>query len=505
MTAEEGPDLELPPPVWDADAGQDARVGLFGAATAAGRINPTPVVYLGGQLVATARNPDGSLPAALAVESLSWEWGREHVLVQPDPPEARLTLFCPDPEWLRSRAATLIGTRLEIGYTWTGGPSADNRDTRPFRGRVATVRPRRLTLDGVAGVLVELTATHLLTDLANRRVTTNTQWPVETFPARVIRLNSYVTDVTQFGLRAYFDGAQAAALDADDRDALSLIRQMFDTTGADRMVYVPDQNRLYPANRRYYAFAGMARLWSTNAGPRAGTVYVEGNGITNPGTPFTSGPAMYLDADAVQLLEEPSLDASSRVSRVELRYRDATTGTDKTITKLVPGTNEATDGRRTLSVDTVHAWEAWADQTAGDFVSMAQVEGTAWTVGRMRWETSRTGGGFETIAQVDVLLGGHERGGYFVLNRGDLHDYGVLPFFGVIGGRTSYARGHWTVEFQPAPAVTSGGIPSVQLRHLAAPGYDFPLSLFHESVTLADLGRVSTGFGQTVTYPEGTP
>lgn len=500
-----GPELYAPPPVPLPGPEEEVPDGVFGTADPLrDRVFPVPNVSLGGVLIATARAGDGSLTTPLAVEELSWEWGRTDVLDQPAPGTARLILFCPDPAWFRARAGSLIGSTVDIGYTVTGVDGPSSRDTKPFRGRVVDAQAELVTLGGVRGLRLELAAAHRLTELGNRRLPSVAPWPVESTAARVVRVNTYISAVLGMGMRSYFDATQMAVVNPADTDALSIMRKMFDTTGADRMIYVPDINQCHPVNRRAYGSgSGLGRL-TTVTGPRYGKVIVSSFGISNPGSTFTSGPPAYLDGRVVEMLSPPTADISSRVTRVELGYVDNSTG-NQTVTKLVPGTDEALEGRRTLSVDTLHTTAAWADQTAGDWASMLAVEARAWKLGDLRWDTANTGGGFDTLDQVDLLLVGYERGSYFHLSSTELHEYGINPFFGAMGGKIRYRKGRWIVEIHPAPASDETAMPSIQLRHLAAPGFDFPMSQFDESVTLADLGRVSRGYGQTVTYLEGTP
>jgi hypothetical protein len=499
----------------DADGGHEE---LFGAATVAGLFEPTPTVTLAGSAIAAGPggDPTGKL---MVVDGLTVTWGREEVLSQPEPATATVALFDGSKRWATSR--DLIGQPVTLA--WTGEvPGVGTVGDVIFRGRIAgvTVAPR--TAAGVPGSLVSLTLTSILNDLANR--IPRESWPAETLGERLARINAATGGVVSaVDVRQYWRDPRTPPVDAADQVSLyEHIVALFNSSGADRFTYNPREGAQeigYLTRRDFPNLRGLAGLWwnlsTDGTSARAGLgVYVRTYGVTAVGSGGTGEPT-YLDAAALEYDPADGLTRSvdSRISRVELTHPDSE-GTpvwaERTTTALVPGADEATEGRRTLTVESLVGWSSWADVAASDLAALAAREGAAWRLAPLLYDTRRTGG-FENWRQARELLAGHERQTLFFLQRSWLPVYGLRPVFGVMGGTYTYAGGGWQLELHLAPVTT---YPTAQHAitweeidtgdpGLTVEWHDGPhRRALHETVTYEDLGYVSAGLGATVFPPD---
>lgn len=456
------PPVELiPPPVLDLDVPE-----LRAVPAPRGTFQPTPRIYLDRVLVAQGTT-GGAVRTPLLVDGVKVKWGRSEVLSQPDPANGTVTLFDPNGDWTRRQ--DLIGQAVRIAWVHpsiaavNAGPvqgAATLREFTYFRGRVSDVeltRKRVTSRNGeqLDGLLVTLSLADTLTELGNRMIA-SAPWPVETLGARRNRIAALVTDlVNGVETRPYWDTPNVAAADVDNRSALDLLRELYDSTGADRMVYDPEPEPrgalTYLVRRDVYNSLGLAGL------------------ATNPERPWLVSMLPYQIGTVDGAAVYPSLDSRSlewprdgavtkglaqRVSRVQLTWPDQTKG-NTTMVVGVPDVDEQVLGRRSLTVKSIIGWESWATVAAGDWRDYARREGSQWQLSApFRLDTRRTGG-FPDRYTAYLLLRGRESFQYLWLQRSVLPLYGFRPAFGIIGGTIEYRDGGWLVSCDVSPVATT--------------------------------------------------
>jgi hypothetical protein len=500
---------------------------LFGAAPPGG-FDPVPVVTIGGVDVAqgpgqeyvlppvpTAPNQEYAPPrlsaSLIVVDGLSVTWGRDDPLAQPESAVGRLTLFDGSGTWATS--LDLRGQSVVLSYAGVV-PNAGPVRTPFFRGRVGSpVKVSRKTVvmpDGevVEGSLVELPLVSVLVDLANRLPAED--WPEETVEARRARLASWSADVLPGGVavRDFWKTPNVAPVPAEDQvSVLDHLVALYDSTGADRMTYHPDTQRVVNLIRRdYVAERTMAYLWWDQPPGVSGRA---GRGAY--ARAITSGVRTYLDAGLLEYDPADGITQPDRVTRVELVHPSSDPAwnyKDRTTTVLVDGTDERRDGVRTARLESTLLWNNFADTAASDLEELAQKEGAAWRLQPLVF-SSRRAGGFDSYDQARALLSGKETQDLFFLQGSWLPNYGLRPLFGVMGGTIGYRNRSWELELIPAPIVTTlpqhaitweefdDGSTTFQVQWWDE---DHPRGL-HESLTYEDLGYVGRGLNVSTVPP----
>jgi hypothetical protein len=503
-------DLEPLDPAAAGDVSRETWPALFGAATT-GSFRPVPVVTLDGVDVAQGVGVDGRLPGLVVVDGLEFTWGRDEVLDQPTPATGTLQLFDPSGTWatssdLRNKLVTLDWTGQVVG-------EATPRRVVMFRGRVGSpveVRRKVVQLDDgtrVAGALVSLSLRSVLLDLAN--TVPRAAWPEETVEERRVRLEAACAPVLAgVEVRDYWKAPKVVAVAAKDQVSLyQHLVDLYDSTGADRMNYLPDTNVVTFLERRdYYAARGLGRLWweTDPAHPRGGAgVYVRATGNS----------ALYHGLDSAGLEYDPAdgITQPERMTRVELVHPSATLSfADRVVTRVVTGVDERREGVRAVRMDSQLTWDNYADTAASDLEDMTQKEAASWQLEPLKLRTGPLGG-FEEHRHAVVLLMGAEHATLFFLQRSWLPAFGLRPIVGVMGGTIAYRDRGWELELVPAPITTTPAQHALTWEEIddGSAGYqvewwdeDHPRGM-HESLTLEDLGHVARGLGTDATTPIG--
>lgn len=463
-----------------------------------GTIQPVPTVQLAGQPVASGPSADGSWPTLMVVDGVSVTWGRDNVLNHPSSPTARVTIFDPTSTW--AAAVQLVG--LEVTVTWTVG--TESRVC--FRGRVSVVALTRKTVRGpdgqpVTGALVTLSCASLLTDLGNRKQ--GIVWPPETAAARRDRTAALLAGpVSSVTIRPGWEAAPLAVSGQGGRTGLDVLDALYDSTGGDRWSWDPHTRAVDYIARRQFP-AGAAGLYRDPA-VRSGVYVASLPSQRDAASPVR--PPLFIDAAAVEYSGSVTRDLASQLTRVELSWQDPGTGSAATIYRVFPGVVESQVGYRAATLTTDLTAASWAELAADGVVSVATGEATGWQLGRLTWDTGRTGG-FQTMDQVRLLLSGCELDGVYFLGGSWLPQLGVRPVFGVMGGTLTYRNSAWSVAWTNAPIAPAGAaerpitwdeIDAGQFGERITWDEDSPLGL-HESVTFDDLAHVTYGLGGSTT------
>jgi hypothetical protein len=507
LTAPPAPELPPGPPPPPLTGEHLARVAGLRTAASPGVINPVPVVTLAGDDLATGTTGDGPV----ALDDLAVTWGRSEALDQPSPATATLRLWDPTGTWAIGRE--LIGQPLDLSWTAVK-PGAGPVRQAFFRGRITSAKlaPRSVS-NTPDGMLIELGASSLLNDLANR--VPFQDWPEETLEQRRARIATFTAGVaSSVTVRTFWQDAHVEPVAAADQPSiLDSLTALYDSTGPDRLAYFPDTRQVYFIGRHRLNAHSLAQLWWNLPGDgtaRAGQgAYIRARGLAAGANENSlAAPAQYLDASAVEYSGELSKDITSRITRVEVAHKDAlstpTTFAERVETALVPGTAETTQGVRSVRHDSLVCWNNYAQTAAADLAALAAEEGSGWSTGSLTYRADLAGG-FENFEQVSsLLLCGVESPSLVFLQRSWLPQVGIRPVFVVIGGQIRYAGG-WQVEFDvlPGSSMTNpqhamtweeidDGTADYELQWWDE---DNPRGL-HESVTYEDMGYV--GFGLAV-------
>jgi hypothetical protein len=519
VTLEDGAVLWEEPPAAEDDAGE-APAGLFGAAVA-GRYDPVPVFAVEEVDVASGVGPDGGPAGAIVIDGLSVTWGREDVLEQPDLATGSVTLFDPTRRW--ALETERVGQAVTL--RWSGGGLVSYSgagSTVFFRGRISGCHwaPHTLTYpDGtqVAGALVTMTLTSLLADLAN--LVPTAAWPAETLGARRTRLAGEASTVlANLVTRAYWQVPDVAPVAAADQVSVwDHLLALYDSSGADRMTYWPPDKMTLHLPRRYLAAQrGVAGLWweiSTAGTPRAGKgVYARSYAIARSEAQSSPQP-LYLDAAALEMDPADGMvrGPSSRITRAQVTHPDGAAGyASRTTTHATATPETPATGVRAARLESIITNQSYADLSGADLADFASREGAAWHLGApVRWST-KLSGGFEDLAQGALLLWGGEVQSSFFLQRSWLPAFGVRPVFGLIGQTIGFRDGGWELDLHLSPLVTSSPQHAITWEEIdnGEAGYevqwwddDHPRGM-HESLTLDDLGYVSTGLNVPTIPPD---
>lgn len=485
---------------------------LFGAPEL-GMFDPAPVVYINGFPVSQTVAADWTEESTdrVALDGVTITWGRSEVLDQPDPATGSLRLFDLSGTFATSR--DLRGLTCDL--YWRGVNPADGTTVSRayFRGRIGSpVRVSRKTVqspDGtrVVGSLVELPLVSILVDLANQVPTT--AWPAETLGARRARVETAAAAALPGGVetRSFWHTPEVPPVAAKDQVPLyEHLVALYDSSGADRVTYLPHERKTtYVIRRDFPTSRGMATLW-WNTAVEAATSSRAGKGVY--ARALNGG--HYIDASALEYPAESGITSPDKITRVRLTHQDSGAAyADRTVELSVDGTNEARDGIRTVSINSLVAWNAWADVAASDLEELSQKEAAEWRLEPLTWRTRLTGG-FESYAQAVELLTGAETPTLFFLQGSYLPPYGMRPIFGVMGQTITYADGGWELEFDVAPLTTTLPQHAITWEEFDNGTIGFEVRWhdddnprgMHESLTYEDLAWVSRGLAVSTEGPD---
>lgn len=437
----------------------------------------------------------------VAVDQLALSWGRASVLEAPTPATLQLTVRDHSRRGEFAGRTDLIGQVVVVGWATTDGWAGVN-----FRGRITDVatRPRRGAVAG-RGWTTTIAASSLEVGLANWKVPKGTTYPAETFAARRSRIDKLLPlgrfdggivlpTRLDLGLPAAalpstdLDTLTAAQVDASGKTALDLLRELFASLSPLPMVYDPEFDQLTYAPRRRYAYSSAGMTQSVRMLPAA-----EAGGRYVP----TALSQLRLDAAHLEHTGPAAQGIAARLTRVEVGYLDETAAyAARTAAKTLPGAAliEGDIGRRTMTVDTIHATAAGAVQLAGLYGEFAENEARTPRLDVIGYSTRREP--LPDGLHARLLLSGHERPGELFLRGSWLPQLRLRPVVGILGGTVTYAAGHWSIEMNPAPVVvdpapfTWGPITAASQA-----GSGVRLSDIDSSVKLGDLGFVDVGPG----------
>jgi hypothetical protein len=509
LPAEDGTDpADRPTPPPDEDVPGLRTAGLR---TLAASVDPDPIVTLSGTDLSTTA--DG--PGPIALDALSVSWGREAAMDQPGAATATVRLFDPTGVWATGRE--LIGQPLLLSWTATYPGETSPRRKAFFRGRVTAAKLSRRSVSNTAtggtvtGTEVELGASSLLTDLANR--VPFEAWPDETLEARRARVATWASGpVASVTVRDYWKPPHVAPVAAADQPSvLDSLLGLYDSAGPDRMVYDPDAQTVDWLNRRNYGNTGLGQLWWKVAGE--GTA-MEGRGAyatvrtTTANADNKATNRHHLDGAFLEAAEGLlSKDISSRVTRVEVAHKDSGAAFAARVeTALVAGTDEGSQGVRAIRHDSQVTWNDYALHAAQDLAGMAGAEAAGWSTGSLTYRADLAGG-FEYFDQfAEILLSGMEANSPVFIQRAWFTGLGIRPHMVIVGGTIAY-EGGWrsTIDIQPTssiPGVAQHAISWSEIDdgsttyELQWHDEDHPRGLM-ESLTYEDIGFVARGLGVT--------
>lgn len=488
--------------------------------------DPVPVVAIDGVDVASgAADPSSTL---MVVDGFRIRWGRDDVLDQPAPATGTLTLFDTSRTWATTTDRRGQPVTLRYEGTVTAGSFAGFQSAVFFRGRIGSpVTVRRKTVvhpvtgERVRGALITIPLVSILLDAANNLPTA--AWPAETMGARFDRLKALLeaagTLLTGSGsaMRAFWRTPNVAPVAAkDQRPLLDQLTDVYDSSGADKMIYNPDGQAVFNLVRRSFTDAvvhrGVAGLWWDGTSallPRGDQgAYIRSYGLTPLGG-TGAGLPVYLDTASIEYDPADGITTPDRITRVAITHPDeAAAYASVTEERAVAGT-PANTGYRQAKIDSLVAWNSWAAVGLSDLESVAQYEGSAWVLEPLTLTTRRLGG-FETYEIARTLLSGYERNTIIFLQRSWLPQFGIRPVYGVMGGTIGYSDGGWDVEFSLSPIITTQKQHAISWSEIDDGSATYELQWWdddhprglHESLTYEDVGYCATGLNVTTIPPD---
>lgn len=449
-------------------------------------VTATPAVTVAGQTIAAAA--PGGLPPLVAVDALSVTWGRASLLEQPTPARAALTVLDTSPGRPFARSS-LVGQPVVIGWTGSDGSSGVS-----FRGRITDAPVRRYVSAGqtVSGAVVELTCSSLEVDLANYKVpAASAVWPAETFAARLARILALLPAGLLVGatLHPNWTGYSAGQLDASGADVLALLRKLYDST-ARALVYDPAANAFTYAPRHFIA-----------AGAAGGSNFITGrlarqsSGLWAADAAAVPMGGSWLDATELGYDGEAARNVEQMVTQVDLQWLNGAASATSSL-PVVQGIDEGTLGRRTLSVDTMHATAAGAADCLAEWASLVYSEGSVPRLEPVTYATARAPFRDGTVRA--NLLAGCEQAPWWFVRGSWLPEAGVSPVVAFSGSTITYRGGQWSIALQPAATWNANNPDAghgVTAGTVAAAGTVVRLVDCDPSLTVGDLGYVQSGAG----------
>jgi hypothetical protein len=461
-------------------------------------ITAYPIVTVGGQ---TVSNSAGGTSGLVGVEELRITWGRAEVLDQPTPARLALTLLDRQRGRPFARRPDLVGEEITVEWRETGTGTSG----MCFRGRItdATAAPPT-GAHADRPFRVQLQATSREADLAQYTAPQNSVWAAgESFAARATRILALVPadqrpsvglpravdlGLTDPGPTADLDTYPAGLLDASGKHALELMRQLFASMSPQPMVYQPTANRLTfaPRRRRGYASGHVSSARLTISDEHGGRWVVAGLG------------GRHLDAQKLAYTGGLEQTIDTQLTQVEVSYPDAAASNAprSQLTATAAAANEATKGRRTALVRSMHSEAARAKQLA-DLYATADADSRHPRLGSVGWSSAREPLDDATMAA--ALLSCAEDSHEVFLNRSWLPQLGRRPLVGFIGGTVGYADGEWSADLNTAPVIVDPAPQTWAPVTIGALAISAATRLrdLDPQVTLGDLGFVDIGAGFT--------
>lgn len=464
-------------------------------------VTAAPTLLVDGQSIDVA---DPAAPV-VAIDSLSIPWGRSSILGQTTPATAALKILDRSPGATLARRTDLKGRPVLAGWSTSTGQTGTN-----FRGRITDID---VTPWSGGGFLVALACSSKEVDAANYTAPEGTAWPAETFSARLARIVGLLPaglfaggvtmpTRTDVGITDPADPTKdlgdypAMPATVGGRTALELLRELWASLSPLPLIYDPATDGLtFVASRRH--------AYNPTVGAAVGGRLVPGGAgyivapILSTGVP--------LDAQLLPYAGALSQPLETSVTRVEVNYTPSGGQAATTAAGTALAAQEATIGRRTMSVQTIHSDAGNAAQLANLWASTCDVEGVLPRLSAFGYDSDRAGG-FASAAAAGVLLAGRETTAELFVARSWLPSLGRRPLLGIIGGSIVYAAGKWSLQLRPAPVGFTYSTKPLPIAYASSPAAAARLVDIDPSVTLGDLAFVEVGAGYTVTTqpPWGT-
>jgi hypothetical protein len=397
-----------------------------------------------------------------AVDSLRVTWGRGALTdASATPATVGLTVLDRSPTTALAARQNLIGRLVRI--TYTQDPSGlENPVGTLFYGRITSARAAPAGRDPkVDGWLVTISASSLEVDLGN--VKPRTVWPAESFGARYNRMVAAMPDgwTTPPRIPDRFDVGlpdpadpsvdtllawPCAQLDTSSQDLLSLWTQFYASLSHFPMGFDPATGTL--------TFGSMPRdVYSSQLGGTftAGLAKTPDSGDTyrvcragSLGLGLNAGRMPYDRSSGVEQLLEQQL------TRLEVQYLDSTNGYQSATYGRRVGnwTQEATIGRRTWSVGSVHASRDGAVSLAGLYERLIDAELRLPRLDKLTFSSKAEP--FQSLNHARFVLQTTQTGAGAYVNDSWLPLLGHRPMLMLLGGTVTYSGGQWTVTAQPS-------------------------------------------------------
>jgi hypothetical protein len=345
--------------------------------------------------------------------------------------------------WQRITEAALAGISV------LAPPIGAVREAMVFSGRITDLEA---AFDiGMGGTLVSVTAQDNTAELANRFVS-STPWPAESL---ITRWNRIITAANQSTASSVAASAQPAPItyrDVDNQPAAVMLAEL--AASVDGVLWSAT-----------HITTGPVLVLETLADRPPLMRLMLGEGglvIIVPGSEFTTGRGVYLDACSVDL--EPvrwSQDIADIATRVAVQWKDQTPDPTKPVDKTVTVTAtelEAVIGVKRTQLSTQLSTSAAATTVANSM--LARLSAGGWTVKGLQWDTGTdTELDSDRLATFMTMLDGTSRLGLPILLV-NLPDWSPIPTdrapLFLEGGRYHSDDGWWSLDLFVASARAVG-------------------------------------------------
>ena len=316
-------------------------------------VDVRPRVFIGGTQVACTADALEKRP--VAIRGFTIRWGRsEYQSPDTSPASVTISLLDATDEWAeRIRDSRAIGTAVIIDWIGTLSTTlSDTARTVMFRGRISEgiARPHHVeTGDGRRAWLIELKCVDATADYGNANPAPET-WPRETMLRRAIKIKelgeSAGSPIQSVFFWPGYSESQCAPLDVKGKNALALMREMYESMGNDSYSYDPDGNAVRQAIRLSQPMSVYLATFDNSRGavlPVANDITVDN--YTYPG----------VGLGGRDLIGEPEIraDPTTDINRLECTWEDHSTNWGPWTTvkeNIAPG-----QPRRVM------AWNSWFD------------------------------------------------------------------------------------------------------------------------------------------------
>lgn len=407
--------------------------------------NPQPYIvigYPGGTRLAC--DADSLATEPVAADDVSVSWGRDEYLSHSEPATMTFAVLDRTGQYAGKVSRNeLIGVQVQL----LAEIPAQGWLRRIFWGRITSAKARPDVPDPYSTDpretvwRIDITASDKTADVA-QAIHGPGWWPEETAVNRAVRLRNMLTAANVGVGQLYFypqhQSSIMYALEVNDRDGLSLLKDFYMSMG-DTYSYLCHENNVRYVHRRNYAVT--ARLYRD----ADGVVRMRASDYTFDGQTYRG---VGIEACEVTTSSDVTeVSPQSAITRVEMTWKVTTANGDPEHVTVVVADEipETARGRRTLTVTSWLGDGLQVDPVCLELLNRGRYEGSMPRHPEIIVDTG-VSGGFHSLAEAEsLLMGGETQGVVYVSGSRYTRWSWISPFYGMIGGTIQYVEGRWLI------------------------------------------------------------